>query len=61
MAVAKGKTRITITLDGPLYDMIKDRAAIESRTIAGQIRHELKKVMIHINEAQPKRNGNKQI
>lgn len=46
VAVAKGKTRVTVTLDGDLYDRLVELAERESRSLSGQIRHELKKSVL---------------
>ena len=43
VAVAKGKTRITVTLDADIYQELSKRAKNEHRTLSGQIRHELHK------------------
>ena len=42
MPVKKGKTRVTVTLDKELYNKLNELADEESRTLSGQIRHELK-------------------
>lgn len=40
--VAKGNTRVSVTLDKELYETLLRRSRREERTLAGQIRHELK-------------------
>ena len=56
VAVAKGKTRVTVTLDGSLYSTIKKLSDEEGRSLSGQIRYELKKALL-TNSRIVKKNG----
>ena len=57
VAVKKGNTRVTVTLDPKIYKMLKLASEREHRSLSGQIRYELAKLLKDERPGNSKDNG----